>query len=604
MATALPVDICLSIFSYLSVEDIWNVRLSCKLFAEITHLRSLWQDLLRTHIHAQDIPLPSLPSSHHHHHYNYGTLDSLNARELEQLTTRALQLRRNWCSPTPTATTRRTLRVHNSRIVELKFISHASGRHRYLVSLSLSNKRGLREWELSCWDLQALSLLNQSKGDGTDNDDDDDDDDDDEKIVLTCVARRTFVGLNGFAFNSNCENSDVVVAMQTSCIEMIGLDVDADKDPSDRFTTLAMYPTRRNHRIQHLSGQYIVDMDRNDNTFIWSTENPDCEMELRMFDNDFDVRNEPVRDVLIMMDRFVLVNRSKDLFLYALPPPPPPQDQGAGGAGGDRFVSGRRALLPVAEHTWAWAVDSMCLSPQIFEMVTRTGKPAPINILLRFGSYLPWVRVRVPPLSLRFSFTFIDALYFICHTLLQPINLLHYYALEPNPTYEPMHAVTANNLPYGFPPQLKRTIAAPVLLFSTTHMALGPYGTAMWIDNHTEEGYFGGVEGEQGQQGQGGQRVGSVLCPVFLDRGEGEEEEGWVGELDGDDGDGDGDGEGEDGEEWVVDEVTPMSSLSTMAMSVFVAQQGDGWCKLAMDEEEGRIAVGSVDGRILVLDYV
>jgi hypothetical protein len=100
-------------------------------------------------------------------------------------------------------------------------------------------------------------------------------------------------------------------------------------------------------------------------------------------------------------------------------------------------------------------------------------------------------------------------------------------------------------------------------MFSSSHMTLGPYGTALWIDDHAEE-YF--------STATRGQRVAGLFCPKLLEDVEG------TAELD----------------EW---------KTSTMAAAVYTVQKGGGWTRLAMDEEEGRIAIGSSDGQIIISDY-
>ncbi len=147
----------------------------------------------------------------------------------------------------------------------------------------------------------------------------------------------------------------------------------------------------------------------------------------------------------------------------------------------------------------------------------------------------------------------------------QPINLLHYVVLEPNPCYNGAEEATISNanLPYLFPAQLKRTIAAPLLLFSSGYMALGSYGTALWIDDHAEDHHSADTRG---------QRVAGLFCPKLLEAADSTDE------LD----------------EW---------KTSTMAATVYGVQKGEVWSRLAMDEEEGRIAIGCSDGQILINDY-
>ena len=56
-----------------------------------------------------------------------------------------------------------------------------------------------------------------------------------------------------------------------------------------------------------------------------------------------------------------------------------------------------------------------------------------------------------------------------------------------NPCFIANQAIHEGNLPYKFPPLLRQTIGAPIRLFAWTDMALGPFGTQVWFDSHTED---------------------------------------------------------------------------------------------------------------------
>lgn len=145
----------------------------------------------------------------------------------------------------------------------------------------------------------------------------------------------------------------------------------------------------------------------------------------------------------------------------------------------------------------------------------------------------------------------------------QPVNMLHQVVLRPNLMFQHEEGISRVNLPYTFPPVAQQTLGAPVRLFSLTDMVLGPYGTAMWIDNHTEDA-FG--EAEQGQ------RLASKLTPPPTE----------ARQL----------------------ELSDEESSTTKARSVFLFNEEVTWSKVAIDEEEGVIAVGSVGGKISVFGYV
>lgn len=94
-------------------------------------------------------------------------------------------------------------------------------------------------------------------------------------------------------------------------------------------------------------------------------------------------------------------------------------------------------------------------------------------------------------------------------------------------------------------------------------MTIGSYGTALWFSDCAEEDDPADISG---------QRVAGLFCQKLS------EEADSTDELDG----------------W---------KTSTMAATVYAIQKGGGWSRLAMDEEEGRIAIGSYDGHILINDY-
>ena len=141
----------------------------------------------------------------------------------------------------------------------------------------------------------------------------------------------------------------------------------------------------------------------------------------------------------------------------------------------------------------------------------------------------------------------------------QPINILHQSALQPNESYDPQNPVDLSKLPYHITPVLQRTIGSPIRLFATYHMALGTHGMAIWLDSHTED-YFG--------QSDRGQRLAGCLAPA----------------------------------QESIGEVSPGDT--TTRSSVFDISEDVTWVRVALSEEEGRIAVGSSDGFISVLEYV
>lgn len=135
------------------------------------------------------------------------------------------------------------------------------------------------------------------------------------------------------------------------------------------------------------------------------------------------------------------------------------------------------------------------------------------------------------------------------------------------------------------------TIGSPVRLFGQSTVALGRYGTALWVDNHTEEwlgpsergqrlaGRMVGVGPSEGMSCNGkasrdglrtrsGTPTASVAAATSAEPG-----------------------------------VTGDVQSSGAASMVFRVCADDTWTRVAMEEEAGRIALGHVDGAITLLEY-
>lgn len=104
----------------------------------------------------------------------------------------------------------------------------------------------------------------------------------------------------------------------------------------------------------------------------------------------------------------------------------------------------------------------------------------------------------------------------------------------------------------------------------TTDLALGAYGTAIWLDSHTEIYY----------QASGGQRVAGAFANVER-RTLGEDDESQA-----------------DGSSFRFD-----NSESRPASFVFARQQEESWKRLTLDEEEGVIFLARESGVIDMFKY-
>ena len=179
-------------------------------------------------------------------------------------------------------------------------------------------------------------------------------------------------------------------------------------------------------------------------------------------------------------------------------------------------------MPPVSYHVWLWHIDSGRIAHRVSHKQKRT-EPT-LNVVIRFASTFPW-----------------------------PTNVLNHYVFHPNEDYNRSLGVRPDNVPYDLTPLFIQTISAPLRLFAQSDMAIGDFGTLVWIDTHTED-YF--------LQAASGQRV--------VGRG-----------LDGD----------------------SDTTQATASGSVFNMHEGNGWHRLAVDERHSRIAIGMADGKITVLDF-
>lgn len=295
---------------------------------------------------------------------------------------------------------------------------------------------------------------------------------------------------------------------------------------------------------------------------------------------------------VVLFRRHVLTFCKQWIHLYALPAPPdstamvladpPPPVE----------------CDPLASHKWQWRIDSLVVAPRMLpaasaqmcttgceDHVVGTGVEVeafpPVDVLIRFDTWFPW-----------------------------PVNILHHYVLAPNPAFspspfpssaslsdetssaspdsDPASSSPSRSTPYlhaGGAPAMAHSIPSPIRLFTPSDMVLGRRGTALWLDAQA-------YESGPAQAGDHGQRIaGRILAaPPFplppSAREGGRNREG-------------GSGEGQGG-----DRVSPGWFGEGEGPMVFhMQEEDDGWNRLALDEEEGRIAVGTVYGRVHLFEY-
>lgn len=248
----------------------------------------------------------------------------------------------------------------------------------------------------------------------------------------------------------------------------------------------------------------------------------------------------------IAWDRFFLVFRQHWIHLYDIPASPPSLGEEP------------PQIRPVAAYKWSWRIDSLQVAIYDSFPVRHarfTSQPVPanhppmMNILLRYDSWYPW-----------------------------PVNMLHHYTLRPNPTY----TGSVNDLPYLYSEQCKpimeTSIVSNMRLFTPSDMTIGEYGTALWIDAQSEP--------DSPQAGDLGQRLAGQT--LSLNPSQEDRTANLPGSL------------------LLSSELEGKLDASNTFAAQPIFQIWDThseWAKVAVEEKEGRIALGSVEGRIHVMDY-
>ncbi|KAF8887323.1 hypothetical protein BD779DRAFT_513708 [Infundibulicybe gibba] len=318
-----------------------------------------------------------------------------------------------------------------------------------------------------------------------------------------CVASREFPGVVSFAFNTELSET-AVIAIQSHRTHILTIDFH-NTDPASAFTTTSTLSTET-EGINSLTGSNLITYGGDQRLYLWDLENSQSKVELRM---PSDRPPETPYKTTVYKD-FAVVFKPGTLDIYHIKSP---RDS---------------IIYPITSHGWPWKAFSLSFSFQAPRRFAQLNDYPPINILVRFGSHFPW-----------------------------PINLLHQYVLQPNP----LHGESSSNIgisAYSTSPQLIRTMASPMRLFSKSHTAVGSRGTAVWIDSHTED-YFAG-------SGQGQRLAGS---PLSMDLAKNLE----------------------------------LEIESVAASAVYDYQEEEGWVHVSVDDEEGRIAIGCDDGKIIIFDY-
>ncbi|KAI0741255.1 hypothetical protein C8Q80DRAFT_1193359 [Daedaleopsis nitida] len=557
---SLPVDVLLAIFIHLEVIDLLTIRKTCKDLEPVTRDRSVWHKALSIRFLQAGIPIPGINRWH--------ALDSeLSAEQLEQLTIRAYRLWTNWTSPQPQHFTQLDIRptsrawAANARTRNLAVFFLPGCNGRYLLTLSLldSSERDDRRYSFECWDLHTADA---------------------DRLTMKPVAELLVAGLLGYSPNSAPESPHVLaVTRRHGADQMITTTYTID------FDTPGQDPWfRRTNQFDGfrttlgLEGSHLIATEPDHEVRVVNVDSGQllCSLKVTVMHNDPTLRF-PEHQCLDyeIFDDFVITFCKQWIFLYRLPSSlDDSQDDSE-----DTPPSHPPRLDPIAKYKWRWRIDTITVNPRraiSSKLPAPNGggrKPPTIDILIRFDTWYPW-----------------------------PVNILHHFVLPPNPAFlrELFSATDSSTFPYlaasADAPYMAHSIPSPLRLFTPSDLVLGPYGTALWLDASTDPT-------TPSQAGDHGQRI---ACKVIARGGVGGSPRSTRDRA-----------RTEDDVVSPGEEIDPAlfnamsldgsnSAATTADASVAVMHvQGERepWSRVAVNEEEGQVAVGHVDGRVTVYTY-
>lgn len=327
-----------------------------------------------------------------------------------------------------------------------------------------------------------------------------------------CVAELTHMeGPYGGVVINDDPSSPAIMAMQSAQTEILTIDFE-EEDPESAFVPLSAIDGIR--EIHLLSGNTLVTRrpETGGEVSIWDINNQPCE-KIQLVNPSL-LQNDRCQ-AMHLRDDYVVIVRQQSVELYSTTPRP-----------NIIATPGAPISYPLAQYSFQWRTETVNMSEQVSWHAARSHRPSPINVVVRFGSIYPW-----------------------------PVNILHHFVLTPNPAYVPGRETSLYNLPYFTQPTPVQTIGSPVRLFAPSSVALGRYGTVLWLDSHTEDWV--------GPSDCGQRLAGRMLIAT----GESKSQHG------------------------------------SHASMVFRVRDDDLWNKIAIDEESGRIAVGYVNGSITLFEY-
>ncbi|KAG1835750.1 hypothetical protein EV424DRAFT_1308361 [Suillus variegatus] len=334
-----------------------------------------------------------------------------------------------------------------------------------------------------------------------------------------CIAKLTYMeGSYDRVVINDDPSSPAMIAIQSSLTEILTIDFE-EKNPESAFVPLSTIDGLR--EIHLLSGSTLV------------TRRPEHDGEVSIWD----ISDQPYEKIQLvspslspvsllfpcnparpmhLCDDYIVIIRCQIVELYSTIPRP-----------NNVATPGVSISYPLAQHSFQRPLQSVYVSGQVNWHAARSRRPSPINIAVRYRSTDLW-----------------------------PANALHLFVLTPNPAYIPGRETSLYNLPYAGAAHS----SADDRLTSTSDIALGRYGTVIWLDNYYEDWAYAREPSEFDQR-----LAGQIL--------------------------------------------TATGGFSTSQHGshdsmIFRVRDRNDWSVVAIDEGSGRIVVGDVDGTITLFEYL
>ncbi|KAL1707905.1 hypothetical protein EV121DRAFT_288160 [Schizophyllum commune] len=347
----LPEDILLTVFGFLSLNDILKMRQVSSTFGALTHARGLWTDLLHRYVIGEGLPIPKLQEELRGDPVAIRTTipDNLDTAALERCIRRALTLRRAWTSPSPKPARHLVVSVQEEclessawRIVSLHFCGH------FLLSVSFTSvsppERERLPLVFRSWDLRQRKPR--------------------------CVSSMFVPFRSSFKWNTGLRKGrdDPVLAVVPSNdfeTKFYGLDADGE------FQLMSTSASTADLRALH--GTTVLTRHGMGDTCVWDMRDTQSHCVLKNPQSE-----QPETFVATHLHgRFLLIVWTRALQIFDLSGKHTPDKDG------------KHAIVEALAHwRWPWPIDSARATT--LHTSLASDDPPPFHIFLRFSSFLPW----------------------------------------------------------------------------------------------------------------------------------------------------------------------------------------------------------------------